>query len=282
MNKFVRKAGAGRFIPWGVVDSPRLAPKGLSYPSLKNDYLAREEEAKGILFSQLDNPNYPPERRQQLADYINSSYVDPDMFDKNPGAFAMAFDPYNTVVRDGRAIYPHSTDGGRTPDTNPYVTPTNPDIMYLSTKHIGNRAIPDVVAHEFTHTQQLNKGITDYDIEKAFGGRKGWERFVKGLEDPKSNFRRTYLERTLSHAPVIDKAGEDDKYSTYIGRASQGMPEALRVDPREYFADFVAMKRQWEAEGIDITRHPEFVKNVFKGDKAAAKAFYKLMEAYDK
>jgi hypothetical protein len=263
-----------KFTPYSFV------PKGLYNfnPALKE----QEEEAKGIMFSQLDNPNYSEEYRDQIRNFVNSQYTQPDTFDRNPGVLLSAFNPYALVERNGLSEYYTSKDEeGYEADLNPHVFlgKDKDDVINLPLELIKMKGAPkDVLAHEITHTKQ--KLVDDYDVTKAFGGEKSWQDFVNNLYETvpegKKRERHPYLVRNLGN-PENFLTGEGGDRRTYIGNAAYGMPNSY--SPLEIFSDFQAMRQQSLADGgYDVTRTQLFKDNVFRGNKKAEKAFYKYMD----
>lgn len=257
-------------------------PKGLSIDPKRRE---AEMSTKGIVLDQLDNPAYSEEYRQKIRDIVDYSHFDPELFDKNPGVLHNIYDPYATVERDGFTVYPTSADSeGFVPFKNPYVDDAASDVINLNKQHVQEpyRFGTDVFAHEGAHT---NKDMTAKSIIDAFGGYDNWKRFIKNIESNSEvergdSQRISYLESIANDAPA-GRPAED--YRSYIGDLASGLSDGQDVDPREFFADFEAIRQRFLAEkNIDITRDPLFIKKVFSGSKTAEAAFRKIMQKYDK
>ena len=251
------------FVPYSYIPTT-LYPEG----SKKHKQVL---ETKQYMFDMLDNPSYPDKTRRNLGEMVNKSHVIPDTFDKNPGVLLRMFTPYNVITdARGEPSYQLSREeDGMEPMTNPNVYTKKSDEINLPWYFAGfTGKYRDTIAHETTHTKQ--KPTDHYDFIKAVGGENAWRKIVANWADtvPETErTNRTYIERISQ---------PQDEVPSYLSSASNNMPTTY--DPDEYFADFLAMKQVYlEEAGIDITKTPEFKKNVFKGNKRFEKAFYEHM-----
>lgn len=223
----------------------------------------KAEEAKAILFDQLDNPNYSEERRQSIKKFLDQSNIDPLMFDKVLDTLAVSYKPKQHYMEgDEKRYYPtyfpakDHYSAGQFPIDAAFVSPTKPTEIYVPMSDPAMTG-SNVLAHEFAHVLQLLKKHGAFNIPATFGGMPQYTGF---LESIKENFPQY---KYMSENPT----------PTYLTDVLGGTLKADTARPEEVMADFSALRQELLSRGVDIFDDPYFDKNLFKNKehKAALK-----------